>query len=147
MSSTSKFLRFFILTNLILLFSCNSSMHNKSGVETAMKYYDHLILKLDADSISMLYTSDGSLGDMAIGRDSIRKFLSAFKNVRVLSQISETKSIDIVRDTAIQKGTYTQTDIVTGKDTIKVKGEYTARWEWIRKGGWHIKRMTTKPAN
>ena len=36
-------------------------MHNKSGVETAMKYYDNLILKLDADSISMLYTPGGNL--------------------------------------------------------------------------------------
>ena len=122
-------------------------MHNKSGVETAMKYYDNLILKLDADSISMLYTPGGNLGDIAIECDSIKKFLSSFKNVRVLSQFSITKSLNIIRDTAIQKGTYTQTDLVSGKDTIKVKGEYTARWEWFRKKGLHIKRMTTKLTN
>lgn len=122
-------------------------MHNKSGVETAMKYYDNLILKLDADSISMLYKPGGNLGDIAIGCDSIKKFLSSFKNVRVLSQSSITKSLNIIRDTAIQKGTYTQTGLVSGKDTIKVKGEYTARWEWFRKKGLHIKRMTTKSTN
>lgn len=147
MSLTTKFVGSFILAGLILLYSCNGSMHNRSGVEKAMKYYDHLILKLDADSISMLYTPDGNLGDIAMGRDSIKRFLSSFKNVRVLSQVSATRSIDIIRDTAIQNGTYTQTDIVSGKDTIKVRGEYTTRWEWIRKDGWHIKRMTTRPAN
>ena len=62
------------------------------GGETAMKYYDNLILKLDADSISMLYKPGGNLGDIAIGCDSIKKFLSSFKNVRVLSQSSIIKS-------------------------------------------------------
>ena len=122
-------------------------MHNKSGVETVMKYYDNLILKLDADSFSMLYTPGGNLGDIAIGCDSIKKFLSSFKNVRVLSQSSIIKSLNIIRDSAIQKGTYTQTDLVSEKDTIKVKGEYTARWEWVRKKGLHIKRMKTKSTN
>ncbi len=122
-------------------------MHNKAGVEAAMKYYDHLIRKLDADSISLLYTPDGKLGDIAIGRDSIRKFLSSFKNVSVLSQVSTTNSINILGDTATQKGNYTQTDVISGKDTVKVRGEYVAKWQWIRKEGWHIKQMVTKPAN
>ena len=136
---------------LILIFvslpSCNTSRHSRSGVESSMKYYDHLLQKLDADSIALLYTPDGNLGDIAKGRDSIRKFLSSFKNVRVLSQRSITASIEITHDTAIQKGNYAQTDIVSEKDTVKVKGEYTARWEWLRKQGWHIKRMTTRSTN
>ena len=147
MSLNSKFISLFILTNFTFLLSCNNTKHSKSEVESAMKHYDNLILKLDADSISLLYTPDGNLGDIAVGRDSIKKFLSSFKNVRVLSQSSITESINIVRDTAIQKGTYTQTDLVAEKDTVKVKGEYIAKWQWIRKKGWHIKRMTTKSTN
>ena len=142
-----KKLRLFILILLISLSSCNTTSHNKQGVEAAMKYYDHLIQRLDADSISILYTADGNLGDIAIGRDSIRKFLSSFKNVNVLSQSSTTGSIKMIRDTAIQTGTYTQTDLLSGKDTVKVKGTYIARWQWTRKEGWHIKRMTTRSAN
>ena len=136
---------YFILLVFTYLFliSCNTSRHTKSSVELAMKYYDHLIQNLDADSIALLYTRDGNLGDLALGRDSIRKFLSSFKNIRVLSQVSTTKSIAITHDTALQKGFYTQSDILSQKDTINVKGEYTARWEWIAKG-WHIKKMTTK---
>ena len=46
-------------------FSCNKESHNRAGIESAMKYYDHLILKTDADSIALLYTSDGDLGNIA----------------------------------------------------------------------------------
>jgi hypothetical protein len=126
-------------------FSCNN-VHTKEEVETAMKQYDHLILKLDADSIALLYTPDGDLGTMAHGRDSIRKFLSSFKNIRVLSQASITTLITMTGDSAIQKGTYRQTALIAEKDTIKVKGEYIANWLWIPSEGWHIKRMITKPA-
>ncbi|HEV8082052.1 MAG TPA: hypothetical protein VGP55_02565 [Chitinophagaceae bacterium] len=147
MSIISKLFQFFLIGNLIYFVSCNVTRHNKSGVEGAMKYYDHLILNLNADSISLLYTPDGCLGDIATGRDSIRKFLSSFVNVSVLSQISTTQSINIVRDTAIQKGTYNQVDLIGGKDTVKVKGDYTTTWQWIPRQGWHIKRMATKPAN
>ena len=136
-----------MLANVIFMLSCNTTKHSKSGVESAMQHYDNLILKLNADSIAMLYTPDGNLGGIAIGRDSIKKFLASFKNVSVLSQISTTESIHINHDTAIQKGHYTQTDIIAEKDTAKVKGQYTARWEWISKEGWHIKKMTTSSTN
>jgi hypothetical protein len=87
------------------------------------------------------------LGDIAIGRDSIRKFLSSFKNVRVISQASVTDSINIIQDTAIQKGFYAQTDVIAGKDTVRVKGQYTTRWQWIKNEGWKIKHMATTPNN
>ena len=138
------FLCFFLII-FIPLFSCNASRHNKNGVELAMKQYDHLILKLDADSIALLYTPDGDMGGIAHGRDSIRNFLLTFKNLRVLSQSSNTSFIKMSGDSSLQKGTYHQTVIVAGKDTLNVKGEYTATWIWISKSGWHIKRMETRP--
>jgi hypothetical protein len=145
MPGTLKKYILLLTVNLIFLLSCNTTKHNRAGVESAMQQYDHLILKLDADAISGLFTPDGNLGNIAIGRDSIRKFLSSFKNIRVLSQSSVTTSINILHDTAIQKGTYVQTDIVAEKDTFKVKGEYTAKWQWLGKEGWHIRQMTTIP--
>ena len=137
----------FLVTMITLLFSCNAGKHNTKGVESAMHQYDHLILKLDADSIALLFTPNGDLGNMAHGRDSIKKFLSSFKNIEVLSQLSSTTSIAINKDTAVQKGSYQQTDVIAGKDTVKVKGDYTAIWQWLPKQGWHIKQMTTKPSN
>ena len=142
----TKFNGYFVLFVFLslLIISCSISRHSKSSVELAMKYYDHLIQRSNADSISLLYAPDGNLGDIAFGRDSIRNFLSSFKKVRVLSQVSTTQSIVMLHDTALQKGSYRQSDILSEKDTVHVKGEYFARWEWMNKS-WHIKKMTTKP--
>jgi len=138
-----------LFLNIFFLLSCNSTRvsKNKTGVEAAMKKYDGLILKLDAGAISLLYTPDGNLGNIAIGRDSIKKFLSSFKNVRVLSQSSTTSSIIISGDSAVQKGSYLQTDLISEKDTVKVKGDYETVWQWIKQKGWLIKKMTTTPKN
>ena len=121
-------------------------MHSDKGVELAMKQYDHLIKKMDADSIALLYTSDGDLGSMAHGRDSIKKFLSSFKDIQVISQESVTRSVKINRDTALQEGVYYQTVLINKKDTMSVSGQYTATWYWISPGEWHIKKMMTKPS-
>ena len=131
--------------SLFALASCTAGKHTKDEVEQAMKQYDHLILKMDTDSIALLYTDDGDLGNMAHGRDSFRKFLAGFKNMKVLSQSSTTDTITINGDTSLQKGLYHQRVIVAEKDTVKVKGAYTATWLWKPQDGWHIKRMETKP--
>ncbi len=137
----------FIVANLALYCACSSTHFKPESVELAMKKYDHLILKLDADSIALLFTPDGNLGNMAKGRAEIKKFLSSFKNIKVLSQISKTTSIEMAGDSAVQKGNYQQMDVVSDKDTLKVKGEYVASWQWIPQEGWRIKRMITKPIN
>jgi len=139
-----KILSLLIFSCLIGFISCKTSSHSKDAIESAMQHYDHLILQQNADSIAMIYTSDGDLGGIAKGRDSIRNFLSSFKNVAVISQASKTTQIDIKGDTAIQKGTYAQADVVNGKDTMRVKGEYTAKWEWDG-NKWLVKSMATKP--
>ncbi len=135
-----------LLVSLAVLFSCTRSLHNAKGVEAAMRHYDYLIKKLDADAIAQFYTPDGDLGAVAHGRDSIRKFLTAFKNVQVLSQVSTTDSLIISGNGAVQKGTYRQTDVIGNRDTVHVKGTYTATWLWMKGSGWHIQRMDTKPA-
>ena len=134
------FLPFFVL-----MIKTAAAQHDKAGVEMRMKYYDHLIQKLDADSIALLYTPDGQLGEMARGRDSIKQFLSSFKNVQVLSQQSISESININGDSALQRGFYTQKDVVNNKDTITVKGSYTTHWQWKEKEGWLIRKMETQP--
>lgn len=132
------------IIGLLLFIACNSSDHNTKGVEAAMQHLDRLTMKTDSDSIALLYTPDGNLGNIAMGRDSIRKFLARFKNVKVLSQLTTTKSIEVNKDTAVQKGEYHQSDIINGKDTVHVKGEFTATWVWMNKQ-WLIKEMQTKP--
>lgn len=142
-----KVFRVLLFLFFIALFtlSCVSSRHDQRGVESAMKHYDHLILQLDVNGIAKLFMPLGNLGNIAIGRDSIKKFLSSFKNVKVLSQASVTSSIKINNDTAFQAGHYNQSDLIAGKDTVYVKGTYQATWQWVRKKGWLIQKMTTKP--
>jgi len=117
----------------------------KAEIESALKTYDRLIWKMDADSIADLYMAEGELGDIVHGRDSIRKFLSTFTNVKVLSVASTSEKIVFYQDTAIQNGRYNQTALVNNKDTMRPKGTYEAKWIWIKGEGWKIRRMTTTP--
>jgi len=124
---------------------CFGQNKTKAGVEQAMKTYDRYILSMNSDSIALIYAPDGELGKMAKGRDSIRSFLNRFKDFRVLSQTSETEKISIDQDSAIQMGSYSQTVIIPSKDTVAVKGSFTALWIWSGTSGWLIRRMETQP--
>ena len=97
---------------------------NASGVEAAMQNYDRYILSMNVDSISSIYTEDGELGNIARGRDSIRKFLARFASFKVLFQISRTDSILIHKDTAIQSGTYSQKVIVPILEMVGLAGTF-----------------------
>ncbi len=136
-----------ILCLIVTIFSaCRPKGHSTESVEQAMDKYNRYILKMDVDSIALLYAPDGELGKMATGRDSIRRFLEKFKNFKVLSQVSETNLITIGRDTALQSGSYIQKVIVPVNDTVTVKGLFSTQWIWMEPTGWHIQRMETVPA-
>ena len=114
-------------------------------MEQAMKNYDHLIMGMNADSIAAIYAPDGELGKIARGRDSIRNFLNTFKNFRVLSQSSETNSISLDQDSALQKGIYRQTVVIPSKDTVTVKEILRPFGYGLANNGWLIRRMETQP--
>lgn len=142
------FIRFMVFLCMIttFLYACRSKKHSTESVEQAMQKYNRYILKMDVDSIALLYSPDGELGKMATGRDSIRRFLENFKKYKVLSQSSKTNLIKISRDTALQSGLYTQTVIVPVNDTVTVRGLFSTKWIWMDSTGWQIQRMETKPA-
>ena len=142
MTTVKRYGLFVIIATLIL--SCHER-DKKLEIESALKTYDHLIWTMNADSIALLYTVDGQLGEIARGRDSIRRFLSTFTNVKVLSVHSTSEKIVINKDTAIQSGRFNQTALINNKDTARPKGTYEAIWVWTKGEGWKIKRMTTTP--
>ena len=129
---------------ILLIFSCKSS-HHRTEIIDAMHTYDRLITKMDADSIAFLYASDGELGKVAKGRDSIRKFLLTFKKFQVLLNESKTDSIFMAGDSAVQTGSYRQEVILPSKDTAHLKGLFRTNWIWKKREGWHIKKMETTP--
>jgi hypothetical protein len=137
---------FTLFISILSGLSCYAQSRNESGVETAMKKYDRLILKMNPDSIALFYSADGELGNMATGRDSIRNFLNRFNNFKVLMQDSKTSFITINRDTAFQTGTYHQKVIIPSGDTVSVKGIFNVKWIWT-KNIWQIKLMDTQPSN
>jgi hypothetical protein len=133
-------MRFFIV--LVLLAGCGVRA-DRPGVERAMQRYDSLLVRMDTDSIALLFTADGDLGNVAHGRDSIRKFLARFAGFKVLSQSSTTDSIIVGDDTAVQTGHYHQRTVIPVNDTVTVKGAFTARWLFARDQGWLLKKMET----
>src|ERR1700712_2274986 len=119
--------------------------HKDQEIESAMNQYNRYILSMNTDSIASIFTPDGDLGDVAHGRDSIRRFLYRFKDFRVLSQTSSSNSISVSGDSALQKGKYWQTTIIPPQDTVHVKGNFTTKWIWLDGSGWKIKRIDTQP--
>lgn len=124
--------------------SCSHS-HTKAEIESAMHQYDAVLQSMDADGVSKMFTPNGKLGEAAQGREAIKKFLSGFTNVKVLSQSSTTKSIELKGNSAIQTGMYFQNDVVNGNDTAYLKGTYTAQWKYLPNEGWKIEKIITKP--
>lgn len=110
-----------------------------------MQEYDRLLVSMHTDSIALLYSPDGELGEVAKGRDSISRFLKNFASFRVLSNHSETTRVAINGDSAVQNGHYTQVTVLPSKDTARLSGRFTANWIWIPNEGWRIKKMTTMP--
>jgi hypothetical protein len=142
-----KLNRFFIfLIPVFIFFSCHAYLPEKDEIQNAMHLYNHLLEKMDADSLALMYTADGNLGDLVIGRDSIRAFLKSFKNIRVISAQFFEKSTEINKPEATQEGLYHQTSIIDAKDTIKLTGKYIANWRWINGEGWRLKKMITIPS-
>ena len=119
--------------------------HQQREVEAAMQQYDRYILSVDVDSMALLFTKDGNLGNIARGQDSIRRFLAKFKSVRVLSMASTTDAIVLTGDSSTQRGSYRQTAVLSARDTVRVNGDYVARWQWFPKQGWRLKSMQTTP--
>ena len=132
----------FILT--VSLFSCQSK-HSKDEIVQAMRKYDRFIREMQVDSIANLYSPNGNLGGVAIGRDSIKALLHKFENIKVIFQESTTDSIRIMADSAVHSGSYRQTDILLRADTVTVTGRFIVNWKWFEKDGWHIQSMTTIP--
>jgi hypothetical protein len=137
----------FLLLAFVAMQSCTtkqSKPHEKSEIVMAMREYDNLIKKLDADAIALLYDEEGDLGKVAHGRDSIRSFLKTFKDVQVLEQLSTSDVVEVMGDSAKQEGSYVQVDVIGNKDTVTVRGTYKALWKWDG-DAWKIKRMETTP--
>src|SRR5271155_3045158 len=117
-------MRKIVTRGLLILFfaACGPRPHARTEIEAAMIRYDSLLRRMDGDSIALMFTPDGMLGPAVKGRDSIRRFLSGFGNVRVLSVSTTSDSLQLHGDSALQQGDYRQIAVVDQKDTFHIHG-------------------------
>ena len=138
---------FFGLSILVVIAHSCSETSTTTSPEDVIKKYERLVLEMKADSISQLFTTDAEIGHEdqppVKGRDSIYSFLSSFKNVRVINNRDEIVSSSIRDDSAMVNGSYTQTVIVSGKDTVNVAGRFTATMLRDKSKNWLISKMKT----
>jgi SnoaL-like protein len=141
------FPRFFRYVSILLVVACScSETSTTTSPESVIKKYERLVLEMKADSISQLFTIDAEVGHegqpVVKGRDSIYSFLSSFKNVRVINNHDEIVSSSIRDDSATVNGSYAQTVIVSGNDTVNVAGKFIATMV-RQKNNWLISKMKT----
>src|SRR5215831_2779755 len=139
----------FFYTILVSAGVCSCSSNPiKEGPPDVIKKYERFVLEMKADSIAQLFTTDAEIGhegQLTIkGRDSIYSFLSSFKNVRVISNRDDIVSSSIRDDSAVVNGSYIQTVIVSGKDTVNVAGKFTAIMVRNKNKNWFIAKMKTR---
>jgi ketosteroid isomerase-like protein len=141
-------LLFFAIT--FTLFQWNSCSDKNKGEtpQSVMKRYERLVLEMNADSISQLFTNDAEVGHAnqkpVKGRDSIYAFLSSFKNVRVITNVDSISNISIKNDSAIVDGKYKQSVVLQNKDTVHVAGKFTANMVRDKNKNWLISKMHTQ---
>ena len=76
--------------------------------------------------------------------DVVRKLCRQIeKQVEVLKAYYNNNDEIVWQEMALYK---VPTDVIAEKDTVQVKGTYTATWLWLPENGWHIKQMTTRPS-
>jgi len=138
---------YILIASIVFIYSC-SETSTKETPQDVIKKYERLVLEMKADSIAQLFTTDAEIGHgdqpPIKGRDSIYSFLSSFKNVRVLNNRDDIVSTSVRDDSATVLGSYTQTVIVSDKDTVNVAGKFTSFMIRDKNKGWLISKMRTR---
>src|SRR5579859_5135015 len=99
---------------LMVCFFVTACSDHKTEIEMALKQYDRLTFKMDADSLADTYVASGRLGGKTmksmVGRDSIRQFLKSFDRTKItlISNRVTATSVVFKDDTAVVDGTYEQ---------------------------------------
>ncbi|MBI1767850.1 MAG: DinB family protein [Bacteroidetes bacterium] len=136
-----------LLLVLVLLAACAD---RKSEIEKAMRQYDHLTLRMNADSLADSYLPNGVLNGKGmkryVGRDSIRTFLKSFNSadIHLISNSTKTQSITFKGDTAIVIGDYEQKAKLVLGNTGVYTGTFTAKW-LLENNRWLLASMYTMP--
>jgi ketosteroid isomerase-like protein/uncharacterized damage-inducible protein DinB len=131
----------------VLLAGCTD---RKSEIESAMRQYDKLAFRMNADSLADSYLLNGVLSGKGmgkfVGRNSIRNFLKSFNtsDIHLISNSTKAQSITFNGDTAIVTGNYEQKAKLAQGDTGVYNGTFTAKW-LKENNRWLLANMYTVP--
>jgi ketosteroid isomerase-like protein len=134
---------------LIACFFVAACADRRTEIEKALKQYDRLTFKMDADSLADMYVPNGKLGGKtmksAVSRDSIRQFMKSFdpSKITLISNHVTATLIAFKGDTAVVDGSYEQ-KAKLGSDTGVYTGNFASKWV-KDKDRWLIATMYTTP--
>jgi ketosteroid isomerase-like protein len=129
-----------------------SAPNAEEQVKAAMRRYEKLVLSMDAEGISAMFTPDGEIVDagktVARTPASIRAFLGSFDGkVRVEENVNSIESVTVRGAAAILTGAYQQKALILAdKLEIQVQGKFEVEWSRQPDGRWLIRRMSTRSA-
>lgn len=149
MNRTASCLSLFLTVTVIICFFQSCRNNSNSSVEKALEQYDRKILSMNADTISSMFTEDGTLGQeggaSVSGRKNIKEYFIGFEgNVSILRNESVSESSESKGDTVYQKGTYQQ-KVVLRADTLEASGKFNAVWVKSENDGYLLSSMLTAP--
>jgi uncharacterized protein (TIGR02246 family) len=109
--------------------------------------YEDGIRRMDFDAVADLFAPMGELvnpGTPGVyGREAIRKFLHSFDGFKVLENADHAESVVFDGPSLKQVGTYSQTVVIPGGETVKVHGRFEALWERDDDGRWLLASLKT----
>ncbi len=121
----------------------------KAAVEAALKRYGALVLTMDDEGISEMYTADGEMGSVGTtpsrGRAAILRNLRRYRGYQVVSEVLTSESVTFDGNDARQTGTYSQVAKSPGGKVISARGKLEAVWTLEPDGVWRLRKMMAFP--
>ena len=123
-----------VIVQFILIFKCQAQRSEDSiGVYNALRLYEDLVTRMNADSIGTLFAEDGALvkspSESIIGPRAVREYLKSFSAFHVLSHRMHCDTLIFENGYAIQAGEYRQQVRIPSGDTVNVAGTFHVEWQ------------------
>lgn len=139
-----------IIVQFMLTFKCQAQTREDSiGVNKALRLYENLVTRMNADSIGVLFGKDGVLvkspSESIIGSTAVSEYLKSFSSFHVYSYRINCDTLIFKNGYAIQTGEYWQQVRIPSGDTVNVNGRFRIEWQRFKNDSWQIHRASTTP--
>ena len=136
---------------VIAIFGIGASAADSGSVEveSALRHFSDVMLRMDYSGIAACYADDGELvstgSSRIIGPSAVRTFLESFKDYKVLDYSIRAEKTTVTNNSATQTGLYMQRVQLPSKEVMLVSGRFDANWIRSGEGRWLIHRLSATP--